>query len=226
MGVQPALRVARFDALSLIPTALKLDRCIMAVADGVDAAGLGGEVIPGFAAGIDNGVVGFVDAVGELVLAEELPDVFLGVEFGAVGWQPQQADVFGDAKAAAGAMPAGAVEHDDGVGAFADLGADLLKVQVHGPDVGAGRDPGRAHASGGADSAEQIGPFVALVARGARSAAALGPDPGQGSLLADAGFVLPPDLDRPVALGFGYGAGDQIGEVFLCACSAAGSFSG
>ncbi len=34
-------------------------------------------------------------------------------------------------------MPAGAVEEDDGMGVRGDLAADLLKVQVHRPVVGA-----------------------------------------------------------------------------------------
>src|ERR1019366_4286082 len=123
-------------------------------------------------------------------------------------------------------MPAGAVEHDDGVGAWSDLAADLLQMQVHGPDVGVGHDPGCAHPAGGTDGAEQVGPFVALVLGCAGPAAALGPDPGQGSLLADAGLVLPADLERPPPRSLGDDAPDQICEVFLCASSAAASFWG
>src|SRR5579859_1868322 len=114
-------------------------------------------------------------------------------------------------------MPSGPVEEDHGVGAGGDLAADLLQMQVHGPGVGVGQNPGGADAAGGTDGPEQVGPLVALVAGGARPAAALGPDAGQRALLADAGLVLPPDFDRLVARRLGDGGRDQIGEVFLCA---------
>src|ERR1019366_2030226 len=94
-------------------------------------------------------------------------------------------------------MPAGAVEHDDGVGAWSDLAADLLQMQVNGPDVGVGHDPGCAHPAGGTDGAEQVGPFVPLVLGGGGPSAPLGQAPGRGSLLPDGGLVLPPNLERP-----------------------------
>jgi hypothetical protein len=51
-------------------------------------------------------------------------------------------------------------------------------------------------AAGRADRTKDIGPVVALIAGGRGPRAALGPDTGQGSLLADAGLVLPPELKR------------------------------
>jgi hypothetical protein len=53
--------------------------------------------------------------------------------------------------------------------------------------------------AGRADRAEDIGPVVALIAGGRGPRAALGPEPGQRSLLADAGPVLPPELKRLAA---------------------------
>lgn len=67
-------------------------------------------MVPGVAAGLDDGVVGFVDAVGEMVLAQELPDVFLGVQLRAVGRQEQQGDVVWQPQTIAGLVPTGAVE--------------------------------------------------------------------------------------------------------------------
>ena len=46
----------------------------------------------------------------------------------------------------------------------------------------------------GADRAEDIGPLGALVVRGARPGSTPGPAAGDGVLLPDAGFVLPPQL--------------------------------
>ena len=41
----------------------------------------GEQVSPSLAAGIDDGVVGVVDAQGEVVLAQVLPDVLDRIEF-------------------------------------------------------------------------------------------------------------------------------------------------
>ena len=44
---------------------------------------LSGEVIPSLAAGLHDVVIGFEDGVGEPGVAQELPDVFDGVQLGA-----------------------------------------------------------------------------------------------------------------------------------------------
>lgn len=98
-----------------------------------------------------------------------------------------------------------------------DVATDLCEVQVHHIAVGYRQNERDAGIARGTDGAKQIRPIVALVARGSRSAAALGPNPGQRPLLADAGFVLPPKLDRLVARMRWDGVGNQIGKVFLCA---------
>ena len=123
-------------------------------------------------------------------------------------------------------MPACAVEQNDGMAVGRDDASDLGEVQVHRLGVGLGQDERGAEIARGTDRAEQIGPIVALIARRAWPAAALGPDAGQRPLLADARFVLPPQFDR-LALRMRRDAGrDQIGEVFLCASWAAPSCSG
>ena len=50
--------------------------------DGHDPPGLIGELVPSFAAMVDEIVVGFEDAVREPIVAHELPDVFHRVELG------------------------------------------------------------------------------------------------------------------------------------------------
>ena len=77
----------------MMPTASKIDRCIVSGSDGADAIWIGGEGVPGVAASFDDGPVVVVDAVGKLVLAQVLTDVFLGTEFGRIGRQVKQADV-------------------------------------------------------------------------------------------------------------------------------------
>jgi len=87
------------------------------------------------AACIDDGLVAFPDKVAEGVLAEVLPDVFDRVQFGGVRRQRQQGNVVRDHKGAAGFVPTGTVENEDGVGARSDLAADFGQVQGLGRDV-------------------------------------------------------------------------------------------
>jgi hypothetical protein len=65
----------------------------LAQSDGHDAPGLVDELVPSLAAMIDEIVVGFEDAVGEPVVAHELPDVFHGIEFRAFRRQGDDGDV-------------------------------------------------------------------------------------------------------------------------------------
>ncbi len=141
-----------------------------------------------------SGTVGIIceDSVGEVVLAEELPDVFDRVQLRRVGRQRQQADVLRHLEFAAGLMPAGAVQRKDGVRARGHLGADLGQMQVHRLGVDERQHEGGADPPGGTDGAEQIGPAVTLIARCARAATLVRPDVGQAALLSDPGLILPP----------------------------------
>src|SRR3954449_392842 len=157
--------------------------------------------------------------MAQVVLAQELPDVLDRIEFRAVGWQMQQADVVWHLQLVPWLMPAGAIEHDHRVVTVGDVPADFAQMQVHGVDVDPGQDQGGADATLRADSPEQVGPFIAEIARHPRPAAALGPDIGQGTLLTDTGMgplrpILPPHLNRPIPGRLGHNAGYQSGEVF------------
>src|ERR1700756_320601 len=123
-------------------------------------------------------------------------------------------------------MPASAVERDHGMRAGGDLRADLREMQGHRLDVDVGQDQRRPNPTGGTDGTKDVGPFVSLIARLAGTAAGLRPDIGQAALLADPGFVLPPELDRLPAGVLGNGRRDEGGEVFLCASCAAASCAG
>jgi hypothetical protein len=57
----------------------------LAQSDGHDAPWLIDELVPGRTAMVDEIVVGFEDAIGEPIVAQELPDVFDRVEDQA-GW--------------------------------------------------------------------------------------------------------------------------------------------
>ena len=65
----------------------------LAQSDGHDAPGLLDELVPCFAAVVDEIIVRFEDAVGEPVVAHELPDVLDRVELGAFRRQGDNGDV-------------------------------------------------------------------------------------------------------------------------------------
>src|SRR4051794_6875717 len=210
----------------VIPTALIGDRFRpLAAGDRGEPVGRRREPVPGLAAGRDDRLVVRPDAMAELVLPQVLPHVLDRVQLGRVGGQRQQGEVLGDGEAA-GAVPAGAVEHDHGVGARGDLVADLRQVQAGGRGVGIRQDQGGADGALRADRAERVGPGVAAVAGRPGPGAATRPDPGQRALLADAGLVLKPDLDRLAAGVLGQRLAYQLGEAFLNAAWAASSAFG
>ena len=123
---------------------------------------------------------------------------------------------------AAGAVPSGSVENEDGVGAWRDGVADHGQVRVHGFGVGRSHDQRGADGARSQNRTEQIGPIVAMIARGGRAAAAPRPVLGQGALLADPRFVLEPNLDRLGAPRFGQRRSYQHRDVSLnAACVSA-----
>ena len=91
----------------------------------------------------------------------------------------------------------------------------LLKVKLHGVSVGKGQRQACADAAHGADGAKQIGALVALIGglRGPRSAPR--PLSHAAVLLADARFVLEPDLDAFAARYAAEMRREDAREVFL-----------
>lgn len=206
--------------MGMIPTALDLDCYPVAGSDFADFAGKAAEIVPSAATRFDDSLVSFEDPIGEMVLAKKLPDVFDGIEFGTIGRKEQEAYVVRYQQLAAGLMPSGAVEDEDGVVPGLDLGGDLGQVQVHGLGIGVGQNQGGADVTSGAHGAEDVRPGVAGVLDPARPGALLGPNVGQGSLLPDTGLVLPPQFERPLPGMLRDRGGDQVREVFLCASRA------
>lgn len=92
--LQLAAQVARRTAFgSVIPTALTIDRCPVASADGTDALWTGDEPVPGLPARFKDGVVAAPYAGGELVGTEVFPEVFHRVQFRRIGRQRQHDDI-------------------------------------------------------------------------------------------------------------------------------------
>jgi hypothetical protein len=142
---------------------------------------------------VEDGVVGFEDAVGEPVVAHELLNVFRWVQLRAFGWKRDDRDVRRNVKSA-GEMPTGLIDQQRRVGARSDLRGDFGQVEVHRLGVATRHDEPCALALLRTDRAEDIGRGGALVLRGARARAALGPAPGDLVLLANARLVGEPDL--------------------------------
>ena len=157
------------------------------------------EVVPGEAAERDDVVVGYEDAVREPVVAHELPDVLDRVQLRRSGRQRKQGDVGRDGEFG-GHVPSGLIEHQHGMCARIDGRADLGEMGGHRRNIAPGHDQRGALALLGADRAEDVCPFGPLVMGRARSSSTLGPSAGDGVLLPDAGFILPPQLDTRINL--------------------------
>jgi hypothetical protein len=168
----------------------------------------------------DDVVVILEHAVGEPVVAHELPDVLHDIELRAFRRQRQQRDVVwhGDV---AGEVPPGLIEQQHGMLAGADHLADLIEVQVHRCGVAQRQDQRRALALLGADGAEDVDRRIALILRRRGPGSAPRPAAGDAVLLADAGFVGEPDLYRVAAeVLLARDARERGGEVFLNASMA------
>ena len=184
-----------------------------------------GEECPGLAGLVDNIIVVFEDCDREFVAAQIFPDIFDRVEFGCVGRQWHECDIVRDGEVFGDVITC-AVEHEGGVGARGNLPADLGQMQRHDLGVGGWDDEGHRGAALWTDGAEDVGPFVALVARRARPRSTPSPDAGQRALLADARLVLEPDFNGLIFGMVGEPRDDRRGEVFLNASWASSSVCG
>ena len=81
--------------------------------------------------------------------------------------------------------------------------------------VGLWQDQSSAAVARRTDGTKDIGPFVTLIAQRRWTAAPPGPDIGQRALLADSGFILPPEFDRLVASGLRNRIRNKLVEVFF-----------
>ena len=91
------------------------------VSDGHDLPRLIDELVPGLTAVGDDFVIGFEDPIGQLIVAQELPDILDQIDFGGSWRQGQKRDVFGNRELFRG-VPSGLVEEEDSMGARYHLG--------------------------------------------------------------------------------------------------------
>jgi hypothetical protein len=91
-------------------------------------------------------------------------------------------------------VPSGLIEDQHGMSAGVDSLAYFEQMRFHCRGVAIWHDKSRTLASGGADRAEYIRPFCALVVSGAGPGAAFGPPSGDLVFLADARLILEPQF--------------------------------
>ena len=191
----------------------------IAKSDGHDAPGLVAEFIPSVAAELDDLLVRLEDAIGEPVVAHELPDVFGGVEFRRLGRQGQDCDVVWQAELFGG-VPAGLIKDEDRMCARIDRGANLGQMGVHRLGVAPRQDQADSLTFCWTDGAEDIGPLGAQILWGAGPGAALGPAAGDLVFLTDPSLVLEPDFDLHALIELRPDRFQLGGEVFLKASTA------
>src|SRR5258708_2289127 len=190
-----------------------------------DAAELVEKAAPCVLAGVEDCGVGFEHAIGEIGLAQVLPDVFRRIQFRASGRQRNQGEIFRELELARG-VPGRLVENDQRVRAGCNSQADLVDMLLHGFGVGMRHDDCYSNIAARTDCAEKISIFVTLVLWLARSRALFGPLVDQTVLLSNTHLILEPDLDRRCRRKCIHNLCDQSGEVFLKAAIACGSCAG
>lgn len=112
------------------------------------------------------------------------------------------------------------------MGSRRDVAADLVDVELHHLSVGKRQRQRRPGSALRADGTEQIGILVALIGGLSRSCAAPRPLPDNAVLLADAGLVLKPYLDRRTLGQIGQMGAQRVREVFLKASTTSPSCAG
>ena len=100
------------------------------------------EFVPGQAAVIEDIVVAEEDAVGQPVVAHELPDGFDRVEFGTLGREGDEREIAGDVELA-GRMPTRPIEKQDGVAPGRNVLGDFIEMQLHRLGVALRQQSGR-----------------------------------------------------------------------------------
>ena len=138
-------------------------------------------------------LVRFEDAVGDPVVAHELPDVLHRIELGTFRRQRDESDVLRHDETVR-QMPTGLIEQKRGMPARCDLFRDFGKMQVHRLSVAGGQYQRRALAAAWADGAKDLGRGRPLIGRRRGSGAAPCPTAGDLVFLADARLVGKPDF--------------------------------
>ena len=180
--------------------------------EGGDPAGFLEHGVPGVLAGLEDILIGGKHAVAEEVVFKVLPGFFGRVAFGAIGRDGNQGDIGGNAQCLR-AVPSGAIGEYGGMDLGGEFSADFIEMQLHHGAVGAGQNQADGASTLGAKGAEDIGVVIARIDRHRRARAFRSPAVSAAAFLADAGFILAPQLNG--LAGMGGGDGLQLGREFF-----------
>src|SRR4030095_2782727 len=161
--------------------------------DGHDEPRLVCELVPRFAAVVEDVAVRGEDPVRDPVVAHVLPDVLDRVQLRCLGRERYERAVVGDHKAL-GLMPARLVHQDKGMRARRHRLRDLGQVQGHARGGAAGEDETHAFPLSRTNRAEAVSRLGSLIFRRCGAGAAFGPAPRDLVLLAHPGLIREPDL--------------------------------
>ena len=151
-----------------------------------------------------------------------MPEVLDGVKFRRIGRQFNQRDVVGNIQLCAGVKARLIPDHHD-MHIIVDLLDQLIEENIDDIRIQVRADEAGGLAGLRTSSAQHIHPVVARLFYRARPSAFGSPDPCDGALLAEARFVLIPDLDAFVRV-LGLDRFDLFYDAFLkssCACGSA-----
>jgi hypothetical protein len=160
---------------------------------------VGWQLVPRGAGGAEPFVIVLVDTITQVMAAQLGPPPLHGIQFRAIRRPVQQSQVRRHFPSL-GPVPAGAVQPQDhlpvGPGRFAPEPPRMVPVLR----VDRGRQPGRGRSRLRVDRPPQVHPFVRGLLEGRRLRAGQAPAAGLGSLRADPGLLLEPDLDLAVGV--------------------------
>ncbi len=106
---------------------------------------------------VDDIVVGFEDTVREPVVADELPYVLDGVQFGRSRRQWDEGDVAWDFECLR-EVPACLIDDDDGMSARCHDSGDFLEMEGHGLGISPGKHVRGADAARGTNGTVRVPP--------------------------------------------------------------------
>lgn len=142
---------------------------------------------------LHQGVVIGIRAVAPVVASQVVPKILDGIELGRIGRQLYQRHVGGNLQCF-GRMEAGSVPDQHGVHTGSELLCELGEELIDDRGIEVGSEQSDALSALWTDAREHVEIIVLRLSHRPGTRAGPGPHAGQRALLAEASFVLEPDL--------------------------------